>query len=99
MRGEEIFMIRITAHHEANTTRLSLEGKLAGDAVGELERCWRVAATTKTSVSIDLTAVSFIDNRGKQLLVEMFEGGARLISKGLLARCIIEEIKEELHSA
>jgi len=91
-------MIRITAQHELNTTRLFLEGKLAGDSVAELERCWRVAANTKTSVSIDLTAVSFIDNRGKQLLVKMFEGGARLLSRGLLARCIIDEIKEELHA-
>ena len=92
-------MIRITAQNEPNTTRLFLEGKLAGDSVAELERCWLIAATKKTPVSIDLTAVSFIDNRGKQLLVKMFEGGARLLSKGLLARCIIDEIKEELHDA
>ena len=90
-------MIRITAQQDLKTTRLFLEGKLAGDSVAELEKCWRVAATSKTSVSIDLTAVSYIDSRGKQLLIKMFESGARLFSRGLLARCIIEEIKEEVH--
>ena len=88
-------MIRITAHQKPKATWLLLEGKLAGDSVAELEKCWRVASTAKNSVSIDLTSVSFIDSRGKQLLLKMFESGARLVSKGLLARCIIEEIKEE----
>lgn len=96
MPAEEIFMIRITEHQEPTATWLLLEGKLAGDSVAELEKCWRVASSAENSVSIDLTSVSFIDNRGKQLLVKMFENGARLFSKGLLARCIIEEIKEEL---
>ena len=74
-----------------------LEGKLAGESVAELERCWRVAFNTQVPVSIDLTSVSFIDNQGKQLLLKMFESGAQLFSKGLLARCIIDEIKAELH--
>ena len=92
-------MIRITAHNEASTIRLYLEGKLTGDSVTELERCWQAAAANRTSVSIDLTAVSFIDNRGKQLLAKMFAKGTRLFSKGLIAKCFIEEIErqESLH--
>jgi anti-anti-sigma regulatory factor len=87
-------MIRITAHKEPSATCLSIEGKLAGESVAELEKCWQVVSR-ENSVSVDLTAVSFIDNRGKQLLMKMFESGIRLFSKGLLARCIIEEIKQE----
>jgi len=86
-------MIRITTHDEFAITRLFLEGKLAGEAVGELERCWSAASASKTAVSVDLTAVSFIDNKGKQLLTRMFEKGTRLVSKGLMAKCFIEEIE------
>ena len=86
-------MIRITAHNEASTIRLYLEGKLAGDSVDELERCWQESDANRGSVSIDLTAVSFIDNRGKQLLAKMFAKGTRLLSKGLMAKCFIEEIE------
>ena len=86
-------MIRITTHDEQSITRLFLEGKLAGEAVGELERCWSAVSASKATVSIDLTAVSFIDNKGKQLLTKMFEKGTRLVSKGLMAKCFIEEIE------
>jgi ABC-type transporter Mla MlaB component len=88
-------MIRITTHDEQSITRLFLEGKLAGEAVGELERCWSAASASKTVVSVDLTGISFIDNQGKQLLTKMFEKGTRLFSKGLMAKCFIEEIEAQ----
>jgi anti-anti-sigma regulatory factor len=88
-------MIRITTHDEHAITRLLLEGKLAGEAVGEVERCWRAASATKAAVSVDLTAISFIDHQGKQLLMKMFEKGTRLVSKGLMAKCFIEEIEAD----
>jgi len=90
-------MIRITTHQELEATCLMLEGKLAGESVAELEKCWRDASTAHLLVSIDLTSVSFIDNRGKQLLLKIFVSGTQLFSKGLLARCIIDELKAELH--
>ena len=33
-------MLRITVEEQDNATSLRLEGKLTGDWVGELERCW-----------------------------------------------------------
>ena len=33
-------MLRITVEEQNNSTSLRLEGKLTGDWVGELERCW-----------------------------------------------------------
>ncbi len=86
-------MIRITTHDEHAITRIFLEGKLAGEAVGEVERCW--SAATNEAVSVDLTAVSFIDSKGKLLLTKMFEKGTRLVSKGLMAKCFIEEIEAQ----
>ncbi|HEY5405122.1 MAG TPA: STAS domain-containing protein [Pyrinomonadaceae bacterium] len=86
-------MIRITTHDEQSITRLFLEGKLAGEAVTEVERCWNAVSATKGAVSVDLTGVSFIDSQGKRLLTKMFEKGTRLFSKGLMAKCFIEEIE------
>ncbi|HEV8369649.1 MAG TPA: hypothetical protein VGQ39_16955 [Pyrinomonadaceae bacterium] len=89
-------MIRITSHNESSSTKLYLEGKLAGDSVAELERCWMLSLATTSTVSVDLTAVSFIDSRGKQLLAKMFAKGTLLFSKGLMAKCFIEEIEAEV---
>src|SRR6185295_17669373 len=61
-------MIRITCHSESSLTRVVLEGKLAGACVDELEKCWRGATASWSTLLVDLTSVSFIDERGKQLL-------------------------------
>jgi hypothetical protein len=39
-----------------------------------------------------LTSVSFIDDRGKQLLKRMHDNGATLISSSIMSRCFIEEL-------
>jgi hypothetical protein len=83
-------VIRITCHNEAARTRLVLEGKLAGACVDELDKCWREAPPS--TLLIDLTSVSFIDDRGKQLLKRMHDNGATLISSSIMSRCFIEEL-------
>lgn len=86
-------VIRITWHNEAPLTRLVLEGKLAGACVDELDKCWRDAPGKWSSLLIDLTSVSFIDERGKQLLKRMHDNGATLISSSIMSRCLIEELE------
>lgn len=88
-------VIRITCHNEAALTRLVLEGKLAGACVDELDKCWRDAPNKWSTLLIDLTSVSFIDDRGKQLLKRMHDNGATLISSSIMSRCLIEELKCE----
>jgi anti-anti-sigma regulatory factor len=83
-------VIRITCHDEAALTRLVIEGKLAGACVDELDKCWRDEPSKK--LLIDLTSVSFIDDRGKQLLKRMHDHGATLISSSIMSRCLIEEL-------
>ena len=85
-------VIRITCHTEPALTRLVLEGKLAGACVDELDKCWHDAPAQWATLLIDLTGVSFIDERGKQLLKQMRDHGARLISSSIMSRCLIEEI-------
>jgi hypothetical protein len=86
-------VIRITCHDESAVTRLVLEGKLAGACVDELDKCWRDARGKWSSLLIDLTSVSFIDDRGKQLLKRMHDHGATLISSSIMSRCLIEELE------
>ena len=85
-------LIRISCHSEAANTRLVLEGKLAGACVDELDKCWQEAPAKWPTLLIDLSSVSFIDDRGKQLLKKMYYHGAKLISCSLMSKCLIAEI-------
>ena len=88
-------MLRITRCDTSGLTRILVEGKLAGACVGELEKCWRETTSTKSaeSILVDLGGVTFVDAAGKQLLAEMHGRGARFTATGLLANCLIEEMK------
>ncbi len=71
---------------------MELEGRLAGPWVQELEGCWRKAANSDRPIRVLLCAVTFIDDKGKQLLAEMYQHGAELVAEGCMTKAIIEEI-------
>jgi hypothetical protein len=66
-------MFRIYLHSTRKTEWLSLEGKLAGPGVGELERCWHTLAPSRTSPSlrVDVSRMDGTDQTGEQLLNRM----------------------------
>ena len=86
-------MIRITTQEESSTTRLFLEGKLAGRSVDELDKCWQTCPAGEVAVLVDLTNVSFVDDHGKELLTRMHNRGIKLFSTSLMTKCLIEEIE------
>ena len=88
-------MLRITTCDNSGETRLIVEGRLAGASVGELEKCWIETGSSKSpeSIVVDLGGVTFVDAAGKQLLAEMHERGTKFAANGLLANCLIEEMK------
>ena len=86
-------MIRITTQQESSTTKLFLEGKLAGRCVDELDKCWQACLSDQVAVVVDLTNVSFVDDHGKELLARMHNIGIKLFSTGLMTKCLIEEIE------
>ena len=92
-------MLKITTHIDidAGLTVFSLEGRLAGPWVAELERCWRTVPSTRAThrLRVDLTGVTHVDNEGKILLVRMHQDGADLIAAGCLTKCIVDEIMRE----
>ena len=93
--GKGSAVLRITTCINLEATRLIVEGKLAGACVGELEKCWRETASTKSAdlILVDLSSVTFVDASGKQLLAGMHKRGTRFTAAGLLAKCLIEEIE------
>ena len=85
-------MLKITTRTDLTGTSLELEGKLAGPWVKELEGCWREATNSERSVRVLLCAVTFIDYKGRDLLVEMYRRGAELVAEGCMNKAIVEEI-------
>jgi anti-anti-sigma regulatory factor len=87
-------VIRINRIHERSSFRLIVEGSLSGASVDELERCWLDVkrATPGDRISVELTAVNYIDDNGRRLLKCMFIEGAELRANGVMTRGIIEEI-------
>ena len=88
-------MLKITQHRDpaSEAASLILEGRLAGPWVDELDTCWRqLAADSSGGFMVDLTGVTFVDAKGKALLIRMWEGGAEFRAAGCLTRCLVEEI-------
>lgn len=87
-------MLKITTLTNAESIALRLEGRLAGPWVQELERCWDsvVGSTTNHPLTVDLSAVTYVDSDGKDLLKKIHKQGARLVASGCLTSCIVNEI-------
>jgi ABC-type transporter Mla MlaB component len=86
-------MLKITTQVDEKATTLALVGRLAGPWTTELETCWKEASLCKPPrLRVDLTNVTYIDDRGKAILARMHQDGAELIASGCLTRCIVEDI-------
>jgi len=87
-------MLRITTQVGSTATTLVLEGKCRGPWVEELERCWHTtaAAAPGMKLRVDLENVGFVDERGKELLAEMYAAGVELDAAGLMMASLVEEI-------
>jgi hypothetical protein len=73
-------MPALTVDKAECSTTFRVEGKLAGPAVVELERCWRAAEGVRPGpVRLDLCKVGEIDDAGKDLLQRMFSKGVEFV--------------------
>ncbi|HEV8396636.1 MAG TPA: TolC family protein [Vicinamibacterales bacterium] len=86
-------MLRVTVHDTEKTWRLQLEGKLAGEAVIEVERAWLDAPAAKP-LEIDMRAVSCADPAGQRLLYRMHRAGAALVAQGVAMKALVDEIRD-----
>lgn len=87
-------MIRISQIHEGAKPHLLVEGTLSGDWVIALEESWLEAQTSPNGgpICIDLSGVTYIDDKGRELLVRMARDSVELRATGVMTRGIIEEI-------
>ena len=87
-------MLRITTDMTERAVTLTLEGRLTGIWVPELERCWHTVRTTRPGhpICIDMRGLIFVDAAGKQLLANMYGCGADLMASGCLMKGVVEEI-------
>ena len=93
-------MLKVTINKEQSSLETwELEGKLSGDWVKELNRCW-IERTSQPDVrlQVNLKAVSFIDASGKQLLKEMHGRGVEIKGCGCMIRAVVEEITRHIES-
>lgn len=90
-------MLRITTEKSAEAVTLKLEGKIAGPWVEELARAWRESksVTPPARVTVDLSAVTYVDAEGKKLLATIHQQEGHLQAGGCMTRCIVEEIQKE----
>jgi hypothetical protein len=88
-------MLKITTHATDDSMRITLEGRLAGPWIGELERCWQESAKSAAGrpLIVDLTGVTFVEPEGKALLSHMYQAGADLLASGCCMRSIVEDAK------
>ncbi len=93
-------MLKITTHRETHSTTFQLEGRLAGPWVEELERCWTSAVRRpeKHPFHLDLTGVTYVDAKGKDLLKTIHREGASLVASGCLMSCLVREITQAVRS-
>ena len=85
-------MLRVTTRQTDNGFTLIVEGRVKGPWVGELEKAWQAARklNSKEAVVVDLSAVSFADWRGRKLLLEMRNQGAKLVGSSMFLSKMLE---------
>src|SRR5258707_15367013 len=91
LRRKKGAMLKVTIKQVDSAETWELEGKLSGDWVKELERCWRERPSpTGVSLQVHLKAVSYIDTAGKQLPTEMHRSGVAISGCGCLNNEVVE---------
>ena len=92
-------MIRISQIGNGSMWHLLVEGTLSDGWVDALETTWLEAQSQRngTPVCIDLAGVTYIDDKGRDLLVRMIRSGAELRAQGIMTRTVVEEIRRNLN--
>jgi len=87
-------VIRISETREGSKRHLLVEGTLSGDWAEVLEKSWLEAHTPSNGepIRIDLSGVTYIDSKGRELLAAMIRDGVELRATGVMTRAVIDAI-------
>ena len=93
-------MIRITQSDNDQERRLLIEGTLSDGWVDSLEECWvrAKAESRRRPVRLDLSSVTYVDDKGRELLMRMMGDGVEIYTTGILTREVIGGITTDLDS-
>src|SRR5580704_17384237 len=88
-------VLRVTPMEMNGSPVLKLEGKVSGPWVDELQHCWSGVAQNKdqAAVKVDLRGVSYLDSRGRDLLLHMERQGASLVECPDFVRQLLKAAK------
>jgi anti-anti-sigma regulatory factor len=92
-------MLRITIQDGENTKVVLLEGKIIGAWTEEFDRTWHALEQSLDSrkLQLDLRGVSFVDDRGKQVLREIYrKTNASFIANSPLTRYYADEAMQQV---
>lgn len=86
-------MLRITIDETSTAKRWILQGRLVGLWVSELRRAWKKTHRPENSPPcvVDLSDVTFIDEKGVRLLRAMSKQGAQFVATGIYIRHVLQE--------
>jgi hypothetical protein len=81
-------------HDGPTAFRLQLAGNLNEDGARRLEQVWRTATslTGDKCPNIDITFVTGIDERGRELLAGWHRAGAQLLASSKVSRALAEQV-------
>jgi anti-anti-sigma regulatory factor len=91
-------LIRISQISNGSNMRLLVEGRLSGGWVDVLETSWLEAQSERDGkpLCIDLSGVTYIDVKGRELLVRIIHSGSELRAAGVMTKAVVEEITKEV---
>jgi anti-anti-sigma regulatory factor len=90
-------MLRIYIINEPYSVTVKVEGKIIQEWATELRNTWMAladGAPGKRTI-VDLYHVSFVDDFGRQLLVDMHAAGAKLVGSGPMISAMLDDITSE----
>ena len=90
-------MLRITIYDRPQETSFLVEGRLVGQWVKALERCWEIVLAAEPSKAVLVTlSLTALEDEGRNLLTRMRRQGVKLESAGVLMQAIIAEIEQRV---
>ena len=93
-------MLRITIYDKPQETSFLVEGRLVGQWVRALEKCWEISSAAEPLKPMLVTlSLSALDHGGRDLLTRMRRQGVGLDSAGILMQVIIAEIEGKVEAA
>jgi anti-anti-sigma regulatory factor len=86
-------VFRITIDETSTEKRWILQGRLVGLWVSELRRTWKKTHRPENNrpCVVDLSDVTFIDEKGVRLLRAMSKQGAQFVATGIYIKHVLQQ--------